>query len=304
MGEILVSGLVNVETTLPIDGFPLAYAPVRYLFGGVQTRVAGVGYNVARALTTLGSAVRLLSLVGEDVPGQLIRQAVAAAGIETAAMAATLPQSPQSVILYDRDGRRQIHTDLKDVQERPFPPDLFQQGLASCDLAVLGNVNWNRPFLQPTHRAGKLIATDVHTIADLDNAYNRDFMAAAHILFMSHERLPVAPEAWAKQLQARFGTPIIVIGLGAAGALLAVREDHFCERISTLLTRPVVNTIGAGDALFAAFIHFYHQQRDPVRALQHATAFASYKIGADGAAEGFLTEAELLALIQGEVRKS
>jgi ribokinase len=54
-----------------------------------------------------------------------------------------------------------------------------------------------------------------------------------------------------------------------------------------------VNTIGAGDALFASFIYTYHQTGDPYVALKKAIVFASYKIGATGAAEGFLDEAGL-----------
>ncbi len=32
MAQILVSGLINIETTLRVDGFPLPYAPVHYPF--------------------------------------------------------------------------------------------------------------------------------------------------------------------------------------------------------------------------------------------------------------------------------
>jgi ribokinase len=52
----------------------------------------------------------------------------------------------------------------------------------------------------------------------------------------------------------------------------------------------VINTIGAGDALFSAFVHFYNQSGDPYQALRKAVVFASYKIGQAGAAEGFLDE--------------
>ena len=58
-------------------------------------------------------------------------------------------------------------------------------------------------------------------------------------------------------------------------------------------TRDVVSTAGAGDALFAAFIHFYNRTRDPYEALQKAIIFASFKRGAVGGAEGFITEAQL-----------
>lgn len=121
-------------------------------------------------------------------------------------------------------------------------------------------------------------------------------MAAAHILFMSSEHLPCAPEEWARRLQNRYGSEIVVIGLGAEGALLAVKNDNVMERVPSVQVRPVVNTVGAGDALFAAFNHVYHQTGDPLRAIHMAVLFASYKIGESGAAEGFLGAAELAQL--------
>ena len=294
MSKILVSGLINLETTLRVDAFPVIYEPVRYPFFGVQSSASGVGYNVASALTTLGHEVRFLSLIGRDPAGQMARAELAAAGISDADVLGQLAQTAQSVILYDPTGRRQIHVDLKDVQEQSYPPERFTAALAGCELAALGNVNFSRPFLAGARAAGVPIATDVHTIADPEDGYNRDFMAAASILFMSDEKLPCPPEEWARRLQNRYGTPLVVIGLGSAGALLALKEEGVMERITAVATRPVVNTIGAGDALFSAFLHGYSQTGDPYAALQQAVVFASYKIGETGAARGFLT-AEALA---------
>jgi len=84
-----------------------------------------------------------------------------------------------------------------------------------------------------------------------------------------------------------------VIGLGEKGALLAVRKDGFVGRFPAVYTRPVVNSIGAGDALFSAFLDGYMRTYDPFAALRRAMVFASYKIGEKGAAEGFLSEEEL-----------
>ena len=118
-------------------------------------------------------------------------------------------------------------------------------------------------------------------------------MQAAHILFMSDENLPCTPEQWARQVSNRYGNEIIVIGLGARGALLCVKSDDFVERLPAVRTRQIVNTIGAGDALFSAFVHFYAKSYDPYQALDKAMVFASYKIGAAGAADGFLDETKL-----------
>lgn len=160
-------------------------------------------------------------------------------------------------------------------------------------MAVLGNINFSRPLLAATQARGVPIATDVHTIGDLDDDYNRDFMAAADLLFMSDEHLPTAPDEWAHQVMRRYGPEALVIGLGGYGALLFVRQEGDIRHVPPVHTREVVNTIGAGDALFSAFVHFYAKSRNPHTAIEKAMVFASYKIGEKGAASGFLTEPEL-----------
>ena len=293
MARILVSGHVNIETTLRVDGFPLDYFPVTYPFFGIDSTVAGVGFNIAKALHALGDEARLLTLVGRDFAGAQVRDAVAALGLDPDFVRAAVDQTAQSVILYDRTGRRQIHTDLKDIQEQAYPAAAFRAAARDADLLVLCNINYSRAFLSLGKKLGKPVATDVHAIADLDDAYNRDFMAHADILFMSHERLPVPPDAWASAVMARYAPAVLVIGLGADGALLAQRDAPDVVHVPAVTTRPVVNTVGAGDALFAAFVHAYAAHGDPLAALQRAVLFAGHKIGVAGAAAGFLTGREL-----------
>lgn len=293
MSTILVSGLINIETTARVDGFPIEYTPVRYPFFGVNSTVSGVGYNVAKALTRLGTPVQFVSLIGQDMQAQVVYAQLKQDGIPAGFVVQELAQTPCSVILYDPDGRRMINVDLKNIQETPYPPVLFEQAARDADLAILCNINFSRPYLSMMRERSIPVATDVHAIADLYSDYDRDFMAAADILFMSHEHLPCSPEEWIRRVWDRYGAAIVVIGLGADGALLAVRADNFVERIPAVATRPVVNTIGAGDALFSSFIYTYHQSRDPYLALKKAVVFASYKIGEAGAAQGFLDAAGL-----------
>lgn len=297
MARIFVAGLINIETTVSIDGFPLDYFPVRYPFYGLHTAISGVGWNIARALTTLGNSVDFASLIGGDANGQLARQGLAVAGIHDGLVLDALESTAQSVILYDPDGRRQIHVDLKDIQSQAYPTHLAQGAIRYCDLAVICNINFARPLLEIAQEAGKPIATDVHALSDLEDTYNNEFMGAAMILFLSDDSLPDTPEAVAQYLLGRFKVDILVIGLGEQGALLAVRADDFVGRFPAVRTRPVVNTIGAGDALFSAFLDRYTRGGDPYSALKAAQVFASYKIGAKSAAEGFLTPDEMDAWV-------
>ncbi len=294
MSRIFVAGLINIETTLAVDGFPLPYFPVRYPFFGIQTTVSGVGFNLSKALTVLGDEVGFASLIGTDDNGTLARGALADEGIPDTLVLSTLKETAQSVILYDPEGRRQINTDLKDIQGHVYPTNQhLRDALNRCEMAVICNTNFARPLLSMARDAGKPIATDVHALSDLKDDYNREFMQYADILFLSDEALPDPPKTAARRLMDLYGNAILVIGLGSDGALLAVREKDMLGRFPAVNTRPVVNTIGAGDALFAAFLSRYLGQKDPVHALRSAQVFASYKIGEKRAASGFLTGKEL-----------
>jgi len=293
--RVLVSGLVNIETTLRVDGFPIEYRPVLYPFGGVSSSVSGVGVNVAAALTRLGDEAAFLSIIGNDAAGDLALDGLSRLGVPTDGVLREMPATAQSVILYDGDGRRQINVDLKDIQERRYPAGRFRAAAAGADAFVLCNINFNRELLPLARKAGKPLFTDVHTLSDPADGYNADFMAAAEVLFLSDERLWAPPEETARELMDRYGCRLVVVGLGTKGALLLERGAK-AVKVPAVRARKVVSTIGAGDALFSAFAHFLLAGRGAPEALELATRFASWKIGETGAAAGLLTEAETLAL--------
>jgi ribokinase len=102
-----------------------------------------------------------------------------------------------------------------------------------------------------------------------------------------------------RAVSARYDPAIQVVGMGAGGALLALRSQE-PQHVPAVTTRPVVNTIGAGDSLFSAFVHGWLETHDPQQALQLATVFASWKVGGNGGADGLLTRTELQRLAQSQ----
>lgn len=293
--RITVAGLYNLETNLGVDGFPLPYFPVCYPFNRIQQCHAGVGYNVAVALSRLGNEVQLATLVADDETGQHMREALRRQGLSDAAVLPLLQATPQAVILVAPDGSRQIHCDLKDIQDTPYPASAWSDLLDDCQAVVACNINFARPLLQQALQRGLLLATDVHVLADFDDAYNRDWLDAADILFLSHEKLPCSPLQAVAELRRRYHNDIIVIGLGAEGALLA-EHGHAPLHLPARPQRPVVNTIGAGDALFSAFLDQYLRLGSAPAALARAQAYAGWKIGSNGATEGLLDQAGLCGL--------
>ena len=291
MSRFFISGLLNIETTVAIPGFPLDYAPVHYPFFGINSTLSGVGYNIAKALALLGNRIDLHSLVGPDWTLPHLRHELATLGIDSSGLEEALSATAQSVILYEPSGRRQIHVDLKECQERPLSKVEDSQ-LAACDMALLCNINFSRPLLARAKALGRPIACDVHVLHDIHDDYNRDFIAAADILFLSDEGLDgrLATD-YLRELQEHYGIPMVVMGCGAAGAYLSVRRDHRFFHAPASAPQGVKNSVGAGDALFSAFVHDYCQNHDPYLALQRATRYAGWKVGATGAAEGLLDQA-------------
>lgn len=288
----MVSGLLNVETTVAVRGFPIEYYPIDYPFFGIRSAVSGVGFNLAKALTVLGDRVELVSYLGRDEEGGRVSRALEAEGIAADRVLWDLRSTPVSTVLYDPSGQRQIYCDLKDIQDRRLDPEAFKELLAGCDAAALCNINFNRPLLRIARELGVPVATDVHVLGSVEDDYNRAFMEQADLLFFSDEALPCPPEDFIRRLRDRYPSRVLVMGRGSKGALLLERNGEPVPVPAWTGSR-AVNTVGAGDALFSAFLHFYGKGLGAEASLRRAVVFAGIKIGFHGASEGFCTEQQL-----------
>lgn len=293
MNKIVVAGLVNVETTVKINSFPIEYSPINFPFFGIQAQASGVGLNVGKALTTLGDEVKLLSMIGRDSAGLIVKESLIDCGIDTSYIEETISATAQSVVLYDNSGKRQIYCDLKEIQDCSYDQEIFKEVIKDSSIVCLCNINFSRNLLKIAKDNGKIIATDVQVLGDIYDAYNADYMKYADILFLSNENIKGSVEEFVKGIAKEYDNEIIVVGLGNEGALLYVKKDNCIKKFQAVKTREVVNTIGAGDALFSCFIHYYSKNKNPYEALEKAIVFASYKIGVESAADGFLKEDEL-----------
>ncbi|MGC4000274.1 MAG: carbohydrate kinase family protein [Anaeromyxobacter sp.] len=186
-----------------------------------------------------------------------------------------------------------IFNDLKDVQDARYPEAEALQAMDGVEAAVLCNMNFVRPLLGEARARRIPVVTDVHTIDDPEDPYNREFLAGADTVFVSNEHFAGREKEFAGELIRRYGFGLLIIGMGAEGALLYRRDADRWHHSPAPRLREVVNTIGAGDALSASFVDGWLRGLGPEAALDRACVFAAWKVGARGAAEGFLTAAEL-----------
>ena len=293
MSKILVSGLINIETSLQVDSFPIEYCPIEYPFFGVSSVVSGVGYNVAKALKTLGNDIDLVSEVGNDLNGKIIAEQLKKDGIRINNLIAFIEgKTAESVVLVDKDGKRKIYCDLKDIQDR----EPLKENLVSLDgysLAVLTNINFNRELIKIAHQRGITIATDVHVLNSIDDAYNEDFMRYANILFFSNEAVIGREADFMKEIYQKYHNDIIVCGCGKEGALMYIGKEDKYYYEKAVAPLGIASTVGAGDALFSAFINYYHKGKRADICLKYAVLFAGIKISKSGGSNGFVNEEEL-----------
>jgi ribokinase len=130
-------------------------------------------------------------------------------------------------------------------------------------------------------------------LSDIDDNYNSDYLKYSDILFLSNENIIGNENEMILQLSQKYNHRIIVITMGENGLLIYTREKAEIKHFPAAKTREVVNTTGAGDALFSCFIHYFIKTKEPYYSIRMAAIFASYKIGENGGAKGFLPEKEL-----------
>ena len=285
MSKILVSGLCNIETTLKVNKFPIEYYPIDYPFFGIKSSVSGVAYNISKALKTLGDDVTLVSYVGNDFEGEYVLNELENSNIVCDFVKKELKETPTSIVLYDEEGKRQIYCDLKDIQNQNYDINELSK---DKDILVLCNINFNRENLSKIKN--KIIATDVHVLGNIYDEYNKDFMKYSNILFLSDEAINIKYEEFIMNIENEYHNDIIVLGMGKNGSMMYVKEDNKFYYVSAIDVGTIVNTVGAGDALFAGFIHYYAKGYTPLEALERATLVASHKICYNGGAVGHPTE--------------
>jgi acarbose 7IV-phosphotransferase len=294
VGKIVVAGVASLAVHLAVDQFPVGYTPEgqpRWLCSGV----GGAGAQIAAVLQALGDEVRLCTVVGGDAAGRLVRQELRAGGLDGPGVIEG-PGTSQTVVLVAPDGRRIVFPHQSVVNTVEYPQASFVDALQGANLAVLTNTEFVRSLLAPAALRGVPIAADVNVIADLHDAFYQPWLDVADIIFCSDERLPCPAPKWIARIMVRYPrAAIAAVGCGAAGTVLGLRDGRLVS-VSAVAPLGVHNTSGAGDALFAVFLHGWLATGDPLDALGGAVVFAGWRIGHRNATAVLLSEAELAGL--------
>ncbi|MBS2965667.1 carbohydrate kinase family protein [Actinocrinis puniceicyclus] len=295
MSRVVVVGVSSLYITVPVERFPVPYEPTCRP-AWTHVGVGGVGAHVARVLRALDEEVDLCTVVGDDSAGAAIRRELCRHGLDGPGVV-TGPGSSLGVVLVDESGRRAGRPCLAAVDAVTYPAPTFADTVAGADLAVVTNTVFARELLPIAARLRVPVAVDVHLIGDLEDPYDRPWLQVADVLFCSHEALPCPPAEWIRRVFSRYpGCSIVAVGCGPRGCVVGTRDGALL-RAAAVAPRGVVNTTGAGDALFASFLHGWLAGGNPVQALAQAVVYAGWKIGDRSPVEAQLSSAELGGLL-------
>jgi len=252
--DVVVVGNAGIDTNVYLPGSDIDF-DVESNYTENLDYVGQAGGYAARGYAQLGKRTAIIGHVGEDFSGQFIRQELARDGIDTTALFVDPCGTSRSINFMYRDGRRKNFYDGKGHMH--FQPDLevCQTILSKARLAHLALPNWARHLLPLACEMGLTIACDIQDVVTASDAYRRDFVIQADILFFSAVN-QADPTPFIEAFLAVKPDQIIVAGMGAQGCALGRRDGvEFFPAVET--DAPVIDTNGAGDSLAVGFLTSY-----------------------------------------------
>ena len=280
MSKFMVAGFVQMETIVKVEALPVPYKQFESIPDLVNTGMGGAGFNEAMALRWLGNEVDFMSMVARSMSKSQIDAFLRTndVNMSTDYVLPMLDGMPTSVILYCK-GKKQTFEDVKDSRHVDYDFDLLERQIQDKDMVLISNCNFCRPIIGLAKKYHKPLALNVRSMRAEKIANKEDFLAAADILDIGGKEKD-DPE-------------IIIMGIGDRGVILYTKEDNSFLEYKPVKTNEIVNTVGAGNALFSSFLHYYTKTKDARVAIKNALLFVSYKIGFVGTSNGFMTEEQI-----------
>lgn len=141
MTTVLAIGIAVLDDVYPLKE-PLARG-MKHRTGRMETVMGGNAANIAVAVTNLGGRAHLVTRLGDDLVGAMLRDLLEKKGIGTALVRTILGcRSARSAIALDPDGERTVinFADPSMPEEPDFLPSSLPEGIR----AVTGDTRWEK----------------------------------------------------------------------------------------------------------------------------------------------------------------
>lgn len=292
---IVVVGSINMDLVADTPRIPRAGETLTGT--GFTTTPGGKGANQSVAIARLGYPVHMLGLVGEDVFGQALLDNLAAAGVDTRAVACVSGPSGVASILVAASGENSIVV-VPGANGKVTPAFIDQKksliasaGMVLCQLEL--------PIDTVTHTLAVCADAGVPVILDPAPATILPQGVWTRIAWFTPNETEAAfyvesassPEAAAQQLLSR-GVGGVVLKRGSENAWLAPKEESAGVSIPAFPVE-AIDTVAAGDCFNGAFAVALLEGRDPHAAASFAAAAAAISVTRRGAQASMPNRADI-----------
>lgn len=261
--DIVVLGDCNPDLVLSGDDVVPQFGQVERLVEGAELTIGGSGGIMAAGAARLGLRTAFVGVVGEDLFGSFMRDALSQRGVDTHAIVVDASARTGLTVILSRPGDRAILT---------FPGTiaaLSPDGAVPELIARSRHVHVASYFLQTSLIPGLAAlfarARDAGASTSVDPNWDpaeRWDGGLRQLLALTDLFLPNAEEATriarrddpadAARSLARLG-PLVAVKLGAEGALAATADGELVRAASPAGSEPV-DTVGAGDSFDAGVL--------------------------------------------------
>lgn len=297
--EITVVGSANLDLVVEVDHVPLVGETV--LGGDLRRIPGGKGANQAVAAARLGRRVAMVGRLGADEGGTILRAALDADGVDTSALLTT-DGTPNGVALIsvDADGDNAIVVS-PGANARVDTDDVARSGTLVSEASVV-LLQLEVPIAAVTAAALAASGTVILNPAPAPSEpLPHALLDATDILVPNQTELAtltghvgLVDATIAAALARRLPSPVVVVTLGAGGALVVT--DDAIEHVAAPEVDPV-DTTAAGDSFCGAIADALVRDLDVVDAVRWAVRVGAATTLRPGAQPSLPTPAEVDALL-------
>lgn len=245
--HVFIAGPASWNHLVELDRLPEPVPHMQFALGDWET-IGGTSAGKALGLAALGRPVTLHALLGGDVDGERVRDALTVAGVDL--LAGDGVTTERHLNLMTRDGGR-VSLYLATPEPRDDAPSPAAIAAMSDAAAIVLDLAPLSLGLIPAARAaGRPVWTDIHDY-DGEAEFHRPFIEAADVIFMNADRIGDDPLPFMERCISD-GASLVVCTLGVDGAV-AVDARMQQHRVAAEPVE-VLDTNGAGDAFMAGVL--------------------------------------------------
>jgi len=272
---------------------PVIFGEVLFdCFPNGEQVLGGAPFNVAWHLQAFGDQPQLISSVGDDAGGHNIIDAMQAWGMDiTSLQVDPLHQTGRVAIeLIDNEPHYTITPDCAyDFIEATTTNKINTDGILYHGSLALRNLTSRKAFENLATNPALSIFMDVNLRApwyQLDELTH--WLSQARWVKLNQHELAILGGATGNmshdmtQFQETYNLDLLIITHGEAGASARTRSGEI-HSVAPVAQQPVVDTVGAGDAFTAVFLHGLISNWPIPKILGSAQQFASAVVGLRGA---------------------